>query len=215
MAEELSPESKLYVKEEIEKIRKEFKDELKEAQSKSTKIFGTVVLIVGLLASLGVIHSARGYTDAAVENAVEKEFGKEALERFDEQRVELEEDLKKAEGFVADSNDAYREIAYILEKARKGPNDLLISTLKLQQLASAEGYAWIGGIAFIWGTRTSTSDATEPFNIGFNHFPNACFTVITSLPGEVNVVTNQKQFTLDRINGYTGKHKFTFVAIGY
>lgn len=31
MAEELSPESKLYVKEEIEKSRKEFKEDLKGA----------------------------------------------------------------------------------------------------------------------------------------------------------------------------------------
>lgn len=44
MAEELSPESKLFVKEEIEKVRKEVKEDLKEAQSKATKTFSTVVV---------------------------------------------------------------------------------------------------------------------------------------------------------------------------
>jgi hypothetical protein len=54
MSEEVSPESKIYVKEEIEKIRKEFKEDLKEAQSKATKTFTTVALIVGLLTGVGV-----------------------------------------------------------------------------------------------------------------------------------------------------------------
>jgi hypothetical protein len=91
MPEELSSESKLYIKEEIDKIRKDFKEDLKEAQAKATKTFATIALIVGVLASLGVYYSAREYIDS--------EVGK----RLDAATVQkIEDDLKKLSDLKTD-----------------------------------------------------------------------------------------------------------------
>ena len=54
MPEELSPESKLYVKEEIENVRKEIREDVEKVKSKATKTFTTVAIVVGLLTGLGV-----------------------------------------------------------------------------------------------------------------------------------------------------------------
>jgi len=72
MSEELSPESKLYVKEEIEKVRKEVKEEVEKVKSKATKTFGTVVIVVGLLTGLGVWGLAIKYIDDAVNKGLEE-----------------------------------------------------------------------------------------------------------------------------------------------
>ena len=66
MAEEQSPESKLYVKEEIEKVSKEFKEELEKVRSKTTKIISTFVIVVGLLTGLGIYGAVKNYVKAAL-----------------------------------------------------------------------------------------------------------------------------------------------------
>jgi hypothetical protein len=73
MAEEVSPESKLYVKEEIEKSRKEFKEDLQDARSRATKTFTTVALIVGLLTGLGVVGSVIYYMSTTTIAKLESE----------------------------------------------------------------------------------------------------------------------------------------------
>ena len=101
MAEELSPESKLYVKEEIEKMRKEFKEDLKEVQSKATKTFSTVAMIVGLLTCVGV------YGIAA--RAIQKGLDETTIK-------ELEGEAKK---LVADANNSYKSIVEWEDKSKK------------------------------------------------------------------------------------------------
>jgi hypothetical protein len=79
------------------------------------------------------------------------------------------------------------------------------------QQVSPNGYCWVGNILYQWGSRTSTSDDSEPFGFPIA-FPNACFTVNPNLPG---VVTSSKTgFTVDRLNDYAGTIQFTFLAIG-
>jgi hypothetical protein len=73
MPEELSPESKIYVKEEIENVRREFKEDLKEARNKATKTFSTVALIVGLLVSLGVYGLVKSALSATTIKTLEEQ----------------------------------------------------------------------------------------------------------------------------------------------
>ena len=83
MAEEVSPESKLYVKEEIEKSRKEFKEDLEKAQSKATKTFATVALIVGLLSGLGVYGLVKDYIEDTISNTTVKTLEADANDLHD------------------------------------------------------------------------------------------------------------------------------------
>ena len=127
MAEELSPESKLYVKGEIEKLSNEFKQDLKESQSKATKTFTAVALIIGLLASVGVLSLAKDYANKALSNTAIKTIVADANELKDS----CEESLNKAKSCVAKiesltekyeikgvyvhydtSRDVYREICH-------------------------------------------------------------------------------------------------------
>ena len=95
MSEELSPETKLYVKEEIEKVRKEVKEEIEKVKSKATKTFSTVVIVVGLLTGLGVYGLARDYMKTAIN---------EGLTEQGIQKLKSE-----AEGHVQDINDCVVE----------------------------------------------------------------------------------------------------------
>ena len=100
MAEEVSPESKLYVNEEIEKIRKEFREDLKDAQSRATKTFTTVALIIGLLASVGVFGLAKSYVNTALSNTTIKKIEANANDLHDKIVV-----------YEKEANDSYKKIA--------------------------------------------------------------------------------------------------------
>lgn len=189
MPEELSPESKLYIKEEIEKVRKEFKGDLKDAQSKSTKIFSTVAMIIGLVTGIGVY--------LGINNSIKEKLNESGLSKL----------VENAE----DANDTIQGIKISVEQN-------FPELLKLKNFGQKEvqdGYAWVGNIALIWGTRTSTKDTTEVFPIGWDCFKNDCFTVLTSLAGEVVISEDNKNFRFDRVDGYSGSHKFTYLAIGH
>lgn len=84
MPEELSAESKLFVKEEIENVRKEIREDVEKVKSKATKTFTTVVIIVGLLTGLGVYGSAKHY----INTAVEANLGTETLAEIEKNRIQ-------------------------------------------------------------------------------------------------------------------------------
>ncbi|MFX0201655.1 MAG: hypothetical protein ACFFCW_36540 [Candidatus Hodarchaeota archaeon] len=91
MVEELSPESKLFVKEEIEKLRKEFEQDIKEAQSKATKTFTVVALIIGLLASVGVLKLAKDHANEVLSDTTIKTIVADANELKDSCKESLDE----------------------------------------------------------------------------------------------------------------------------
>lgn len=72
MAEDLPPESRLYIKEEIEKVRNHFKEEVENVKSYVTKTLTTVVIVVGLLTGLGVYGLASNYIDKTIQDWAEK-----------------------------------------------------------------------------------------------------------------------------------------------
>jgi len=196
MPEELSPESKLYIKEEIEKVRKEFKDDLKDAQSKSTKIFSTVAMIIGLVTGIGVY--------LGISNAIKGRLDDAGITKLVYEANKLVESAE-------DANDAIQDIKISVEK----DIPMLKEMKSFDQKEVQDGYAWVGNIALIWGTRTSTKDTAEVFPIGWDCFKNDCFTVLTSLAGEVVILKDNKNFRFDRVDGYSGSHKFTFLALGH
>jgi len=224
MAEELSPESKLYVKEEIEKVKKEFKEDLKEAQSKATKTFTTVALIIGLIASVGVY----GLAKSSIKNTIEDELGKTTIKNLETDASELVvgiENLEgQAKGLVKGTNKYVKQARDDIDKIKVEVESQL-SKLKTEQIhqhhqyvvpGDPNGFTWIGDIALIWGTRTSTKSGGEEFRIGWDHFPNDCFTVLTSLAGAVDIMDDNKNFRFTRLKSYSNRRlKFTFLAIGY
>ena len=183
MAEEMSPESKLYVKEEIEQIRKEFKEDLKEVQSKATRTFTTVALIVGLLTGLGVYLGL----DYTISKALDE--------------TSIKELTAKIEGYEKEANASFTRL-------KNFENNLS------ENRAEINGCAWVGDIKFVWGTEKSTIDTGQTFQFKHGGFDNACFTVITNLPGDV-FGEGKTKFTFDRMNDYGGSRPFTFVAIGH
>ena len=116
MVEEVSPESKVYVKEEVEKMRKEFKEDLKDAQSKATKTFSTVALIVGLLGSLGVYGFTKDFITNAIKTRInvelETKLNKENLTKFANDRLRLE-------AAVIDANRLAEDAKTYADKAEK------------------------------------------------------------------------------------------------
>jgi microcystin-dependent protein len=101
MPEEVSPESKLYVKEEIEKTRKEIKEEVEKVSSKATKTFTTVAIVIGLITGLGVYGSAKHYINTAVEanlgtdTLAEIQNNRDKARNSYKQIVEYEKDAEK------------------------------------------------------------------------------------------------------------------------
>ena len=101
MPEEVSPESKLYVKEEIEKTRKEIKEEVEKVNSKATKTFTTVAIVVGFITGLGVYGSAKHYINTAVEanlgadTVAEIEKNRDKAKKLCNEIVEYESNAEK------------------------------------------------------------------------------------------------------------------------
>jgi microcystin-dependent protein len=91
MPEEVSPESKLYVKEEIEKTRKDIREEVEKVNSRATKTFTTVALVVGLLTGLGVYGLAKDYIDTSIK----KEIGEDTLAKIRKYEDEAENSYKQ------------------------------------------------------------------------------------------------------------------------
>lgn len=153
------------------------------------------MVIVGavILAALGFTNFVQVPREAA--NSAKEAIGPEIIKKAKETVEELEQNKKKADTIMS-------------------------SMYKFDQVAEKDGYAWVGSIKFVWGTRKSTSDNYEPFLFKPNgksddeyNFKNKCFTVITSLPGD-SFICEKTSFKLDRINAYGGQRDFTFVAIG-
>jgi hypothetical protein len=189
MAEELSPESKLYLKEEIEKLSKEFKEELEKIKSKTTKIISTVVIVVGFLTGLGVYGLAVNYIDDAIAEGLKN---------------------KSINDLVADANGLHDKIVVYETEAK----NILSKLKKFEQYPSKDGYAWIGNIKLVWGTETSKAGKDNDQRFSFKEpFENNCFTVIQSLAGEIRR-RDKTSFVFNRVDGYDGNHSFTYVAIG-
>jgi len=91
MPEEVSPESKLYVKEEIEKTRKDIREEVEKVNSKATKTFTTVAVVVGLITGFGVYGSAKNY----INTAVEAKLGTETLAEIENNKIQARNSYKK------------------------------------------------------------------------------------------------------------------------
>ncbi|MCP4262905.1 MAG: hypothetical protein GY774_36150 [Planctomycetes bacterium] len=99
MTEEVSPESKVYVKEEIDKMRKEFKEDLNDARSRATKTFTIVALIVGLLTTLGVYGNISSLLRSKVQQETLKRI-KEQLSAREQQDMELIAKQKNGYAYV-------------------------------------------------------------------------------------------------------------------
>ncbi len=122
MPEELSPESKLFVKEEIEKIRKDIREEVEDVKSKTTKTFTTVVIVVGLITGLGVYGSAKHY----INTAVEAKIGTETMDEIKERKNQAQKFVNDIKGLVEDAKshvkraeNSYNEIADYEKNAEK------------------------------------------------------------------------------------------------
>lgn len=190
MPEELSPESKLFIKEEIEKVRKENKEELEKVKSKSTKTFAAIAIVVGLLTGLGVYGLVVNY----IGKVMEEQIGKGTRDEITQ--------------FRDDSRSLKDEILGIKTQAK----EILSQLKRFDQHASQNGYAWVGDIKLVWGTGKSTSNYPEKFTFE-EPFDNNCFAVVPGIPGYVNK-KDVKGFEFDRLQEFSGTKDFEYLAIG-
>ena len=103
MPEELSPGSKLYVKEEIEKSRKEIKEEVEKVKSKATRTFTTVAMVIGLLTGVGVYGLAVKYMDDTIQKALDSKG-------VTDLKSKAQEFVDTAEGLVTNAENSYNKI---------------------------------------------------------------------------------------------------------
>lgn len=231
MPEDLSPEAKLYVKEEIEKSRKAFNEEVDKVKAKATKTFSTVVVIVGLLTAVGVYGSAKTFMTSTINTKIQEainganipeeikktvktELGYDAEKTVEDLKNKVKKDAENAGKFVEEARASRDEIV----RYHAG--------LKKFQRAEQNGYAVIGDIKFVWGRRKSTGAFKQRVRETFRFDPDPktsqpgeysfkeCFIVIPSVPGVVEVSEiNETGFSYKRGNEF-GPREFTFVAIG-
>ncbi|MHC4546096.1 MAG: hypothetical protein ACYS9C_18355 [Planctomycetota bacterium] len=142
MPEEVSPESKLYVKEEIEKTRKEIKEEVEKVNSRATKTFTTVALVIGIITGLGVYGSAKHYISATIQD----KLGTETLKEFEKNKItagqnmiESERLIAEAKSLIAEANDNLNEIIQLKKIAYLPIGTILPSMLDPNTFAKAVG----------------------------------------------------------------------------
>ena len=135
MAEELSPESKLYIKEEIEKVRKEVKEDLKEARTKATKTFSTVAIVVGLIAGFGAYFS--------MESAVQTKLGEAGMTELIQQAIDANNYIKEVKTNVQKNLPMLMQLKLDISepsKAAKNLSSLLKMTNFDQRLVDIENH---------------------------------------------------------------------------
>lgn len=108
MPEEVSPESKLYVKEEIEKSKKEIKEEVERVNSKATKTFTTVAIVVGLLTGLGAYGLAKEY----IETTVRENLGSETLAKIEENKTKAQASYNKIVEYETEAKSILSSLPY-------------------------------------------------------------------------------------------------------
>jgi microcystin-dependent protein len=113
MPEELSPESKLYVKEEIENVRKEIREDVEKVKSKATKTFTTVVIVVGLFTGLGVYGLAVSYIDTAIKQGLEDKGITELKSKAEGLVKQAEGHVKQIEGHETQAQQSTSRVADI------------------------------------------------------------------------------------------------------
>lgn len=124
MAKEVSPEEKLYVKEEIEKTRKDFKEDLEKASSKTTRTFSMLALILGILTGLGIYGLAGKYIDSVIQektNQTAMAKIKEKMDILNKNIGETEDEINKLKTNIENKkievDNLPKKIAEILNKA--------------------------------------------------------------------------------------------------
>jgi hypothetical protein len=70
--EEVSPDVKLYVKEQAEEVKRSIKDDIENVRAATTRTFSMVAVVVGLLTGFGVYKLATDYIDASIEKVLEE-----------------------------------------------------------------------------------------------------------------------------------------------
>ena len=124
MAEELSPESKLYVKQEIEEVRREMKEEREKAKSKAAKTFTTAAVVLGLLTGAGVYGLAVNYVDAALRKALEEKGITELKSNAEDLVKDMTELKSNAEELVDVAKDRVKEIDRHEAQAKQSASDI-------------------------------------------------------------------------------------------
>ncbi len=94
MPKAVSPEEKLYVKDEIEKIRKDIKEDLEKASSKTTRTFTILACIIGILTGAGVYGLASRYVDDSIKKSIES-IGLAAIRKNAQSCLDYIENKKK------------------------------------------------------------------------------------------------------------------------
>ncbi len=135
MAEEVSPESKIYVKEEIEKSRKEIREEVEKVSSKATKTFTTVAVVVGLVTGLGVYGSAQHYISTTIKDAL----GTETLREFETNKTKAEQNMIDVKSQMAEAKSNVQEIIALKKIVYLPLGTILPSMLDPNSFAKAVG----------------------------------------------------------------------------
>lgn len=162
MAEDLSPESKLYVKEELEGVRKEIREDLERVRSKSTRTFTAIAGLVGLLTCIGVYGLAVKYIDTAIDRG----FSDKGVAELESKVRELVKGAEETCGRINDAESKAQEILHRMEEFLQpgivapfaGPigevpngwlpcdgRELNTREAKYAKLYAAIGKAWGGG----------------------------------------------------------------------
>jgi hypothetical protein len=149
MPEEVSPESKLYVKEEIEKSRKEIKEEVEKVNSKATKTFTTVAIVIGLVTGLGVYGSATHY----ISTSIQDKLGAETMAEFEARIIQANQFVIAAKDLVDDANNH-------VEGAKKLYNDIADIEARAQSILL---YKMIIGTIVPYGGKIE--DSEEPTEV--------------------------------------------------
>jgi hypothetical protein len=135
MPEEVSLESKLYVKEEIENVRKEIREDVEKVKSKATKTFSTVAIVVGLITGLGAYGSAKHYISATIKDTL----GAETLKEFEKNKITAEQNMIEVKRLMVVANGNLKEIIDLKKIAYLPIGTILPSMLDPNSFAAAVG----------------------------------------------------------------------------
>lgn len=192
MPEELPPEFKLYVKEEMEQLRKSIKEDVEKSKISATRTFSTVAGVVGLLTVIG----AYGAAMEAIRSKLEITAITELEKRASESVIQIGEQRTKAEEQSGD-------ISKILEKLKEA--DFEVAS------GGPSGYVRQRDVTLVWGEGKSNTDDDQEFYFA-KPFEDKCFFVVTNLGGQSKDCT-KTGFKFNRINDY-GDDTFQYLAIG-
>ena len=136
MSDNIDPEIKLFVKDEVDTINAAFDTKANKARNQALTILGTVAVILTILGYVGLSNVMNDAVDKAVQNKIDEKVGKEYLERAETAAKKAETAYSSAKTSAENASTEYSSAKTSAKNAKSEYSSAESSATKIKEMIS-------------------------------------------------------------------------------